>query len=487
MYAVWRALLWKEWREHHGKLIAIVVILAATWFFAASHQGAWFDALIPCVFIIAGATGNFVGLGVASGENSRNTRTFIEVQPQPLWKLATAKVLAGGLAVVLPGLVFALFIWLFTLFSDRLSLVSIPLPHTLPGWADSWWQFVLVIYPAITLSLFLWTAAIAANARDEIRAAMYSIGLMVVWWIAVGLMMATHQTAPPLAEFLWSVGPLGFFSEGSYAIQLSLLIHVFVTLMYIWRFARSTENTSNDYSPRPIAILRRAWLAPPFKRRWQALLWKTLREAAPLVICGVVGAALLSLFFIVVQRMNDSVDGTTTNINDFAYGLLFCTSLFAFFVAIMCGIAVVWSDIQPGINSFWRSRPCSPDAWFWIKYVGSLLLIVFAFGLPILASAYLGADRLLIRDGQSLVHAAASALLGFAIAVLATSVLRNAVYASILAIGGAMAAFSTITGPQQDDSIWWFPTVVVTVSAVVASVASWLAFRFDWSLADAHD
>jgi ABC-type transport system involved in multi-copper enzyme maturation permease subunit len=98
MRTVWQSLIWKEWHEHKWKLVSLTAILwsiAALGLFDPERgtlvgiHAALVMAIVPLAI--------FIGLGVAAGEQSRGTLTFLQALPVPMWRVAIHK-LAAGLA-----------------------------------------------------------------------------------------------------------------------------------------------------------------------------------------------------------------------------------------------------------------------------------------------------------------------------------------------------------------------------------------------------
>ena len=53
-----------------------------------------------------------------------------------------------------------------------------------------------------------------------------------------------------------------------------------------------------------------------------------------------------------------------------------------FVMAMVIGIGVCFYDVQPQLNTFWRSRPIHPDLWFWCKYITGLAVLLTAIYAP---------------------------------------------------------------------------------------------------------
>ena len=115
--------------------------------------------------------------------------------------------------------------------------------------------------------------------------------------------------------------------------------------------------------------------------------------------------------------------------------------------AVVVGSGLYSADLGSGLGAFWRSRPISPDLWFWTKFVVGLAAVVGVLdGVTILVSW--NAPRATQTTGMSwayvgcfpIIHA-----LMYALAVLGTCWFRRPVIGGILAILGYTVLTVAIT------------------------------------------
>jgi hypothetical protein len=190
MNGVWKSLIWKEWHEHRWKLAAMVAIL-----FAPSAFIVWSVKADPemlfvgmCFAIVPLAV--FIGLGEASAERSGRTLPFLQSLPVSLWQAAVCKVVFGALCLVLPVLISLLFVWFWGLIrqvfgveADR-SLGQAIAQFRLGLFASPQLD-VAVLIAVLGLSLFVWSAAIGVNRKDEISGASLVVPAMLGVWAAL--------------------------------------------------------------------------------------------------------------------------------------------------------------------------------------------------------------------------------------------------------------------------------------------------------------
>ena len=172
-------------------------------------------------------------------------------------------------------------------------------------------------------------------------------------------------------------------------------------------------------------------------------------------------------------------------------------------VALVVGVGTFVSEVQPGLMTFWRSRPISPSKWFWTKYLTGLAAVLLFLLVPILlfcvAAWTLGGEVLPNGEpfGRSrvgpwpLLWAFASVTcLAYSIAVCLTCLVRQAVYAGILSLGLLLVAFSITSFVAF---IWWLQWFDVqhvyqftlflfctSVLAVAMLVLAWQSAVRDW-------
>ncbi|HXT59283.1 MAG TPA: hypothetical protein VN699_11650, partial [Pirellulales bacterium] len=177
-------------------------------------------------------------------------------------------------------------------------------------------------------------------------------------------------------------------------------------------------------------------LAAPRGRPWRAMAWKQWREAAPL---GLAGAGLIVGMTSLCATLGWLASGEIywSASNELPHFLNCATVIVGTLVALVVGTASFAADVQPGLWTFWRSRPIPPALWFWPKYFSGAAAVLAFLDLP-LAALYLvaavGNWSIAFPEGilacAPLLH-----LLAYSFAVCAICWVRRAVYAGILAFG----------------------------------------------------
>jgi hypothetical protein len=158
-------------------------------------------------------------------------------------------------------------------------------------------------------------------------------------------------------------------------------------------------------------------------------------------------------------------------------------------------------DVSPQLNTFWRSRPISPDLWFWAKFFTGLLVLFVSLYLPLVAFAFLAGTDESWREfwTSDAIAFPAITIAIYIAAVTMTCLVRHAVYAAILSIAtlyvgpllvlaGAAAVNWLIWRKEpkllfESESGWWMATAVAAAMCAVAVgvlILGWLAVRYDW-------
>jgi hypothetical protein len=163
------------------------------------------------------------------------------------------------------------------------------------------------------------------------------------------------------------------------------------------------------------------------------MIWLELRQAMPLAACGFLLAVLIAIASVPLGLRFDDSPGASL-----LTALPGSLSIVAMLWPVVVGSGLYSADLDSGLGAFWRTRPISPDLWFWTKFVVGLAAVVGLLdGVTILVSwkaprtemttfaswAYVGCFPI--------IHA-----LMYALAVLGTCWFRRPVIGGILAILG---------------------------------------------------
>ncbi|HUY90066.1 MAG TPA: hypothetical protein VMV10_15120 [Pirellulales bacterium] len=465
MRTIWRSLLWREWHEHKWKLAALMAImLSLQLLLLVEDPGLVTPQII--VWVLCGAPGAFfLGLHAASGERSARTLEFVRALAVKVRRVAIAKLAMGAIASVLPIAVAMLLAiaWLLARqaggasFAYRESFIArgTPLEDLLLSGAAAM---------VFSLNVFFWTAAIGMNQPTELRAAAAGTAALIGWtafsFVALFLRVLEWQgelhNHDPFWQYALSMSPVGALTSMGVVIpiwRVVVLQFAMLTAVACWatvRFGRlsPTDNRSPATAP---ANASSQSLAAPRSRPWRAMAWKQWREAAPLSLTGAGVIVAMTALYAILGWIESSELYWSAN-DELPTFLNGATVIVGTLVALVVGTVSFAADVQPGLWTFWRSRPIEPGLWFWPKYFAGAAAVLAFLDLP-LAALYLVAAaagwRISFPEGvlacAPLVH-----LLAYSAAVCAICWVRRAVYAGILAFAGVLGV---LMGPMGWDSL----------------------------------
>ena len=514
MHTTWQSLAWKEWHEHKWKLVSITAILWGVILLVMlidlrvpSDRLPLAAALVTfCTLPLA----VFIGLGTAASEASRKTLPFLQALPAPMHRIAAWKLLFGLVTLFVPILLAACLIYLWSLVPVAMGqTVRAVFQLDVHSATGSWFVDLLLVASSVSASLFIWSAAAGVNRKDEVSAGAVALAVIASWYFAViafiyaissfygkspsaekDRLLATIVSTTP-GGFVWSLSGAPYQQYWVFIAVAAVTTHAALIAWYISRFGRVASLESR--SPKPVERTSTIadWLGRPRQSRFTAIAWKQFRESLPIVaagLAGVVGIVTLivlgdtKLFIQSPARLSELFSGVSISLG--------------FGIAMIVGIGVCLQDVTPGINSFWRSRPINPDAWFWTKYITGLLVLLTAIYVPLLAILFaLHPDPWRVVGDESGLITPAMHLAIFAAAVAMTCLVRQAVYAAILSI--SLVYVGTLVGIglwfvaslmgiiQISQRSWWEPTnpqIVfgMLLSFVTSTIIAWLSMRYDW-------
>ncbi|TWT38089.1 hypothetical protein KOR34_30570 [Posidoniimonas corsicana] len=517
MSSIWLNLFWREWREHQWKLLALCsVVFALVLATMPDRLQDWGGAAVVLAWMLSAPFGLFIGAGVAAGENSRGTMSYTQAQPVGLWRVGLTKLLVGGVVATLPGVLAVLFFWGL----DRWGgLISEDLAEGL-RWQMGMSKGVFSSAPALliavtivtALSTYLWSAALGVNSRDEVRAAVWSVGALGAWTILLVAFAAVGDSWRLTNRFtttsyltLTSLGPLGPLAALTSRVEvngievvtpglrfswlmISLLVHVALAAIFVTRYGRPLVSGTGNSQPAVSPLLPvRDFLAPPRRSRAVALAWKELRECGPLVLAGIGGCLLFGLTVLVVALVNGEGDFSARGRRELALFLVAPVVYVAPLVAVIVGLGATLRDLSPSLNTFWRSRPIDADQAFWVPAATGVATLAVCFVLPaLLVVWWVQVSPWTLHNEVTIGWVgtgAAALLLFFSTGACFAAATRNAIYAAILSLGVSLTAVVWL-GELFDDRRWitelWQMNLALLALGTAALLAAWAIYRADW-------
>jgi hypothetical protein len=187
------------------------------------------------------------------------------------------------------------------------------------------------------------------------------------------------------------------------------------------------------------------------------------------------------------------VPGAAESRQEMGHVLAAVTAYFGVVVTTVLGIGIFLKDLTPGLHTFWRSRPISPDRWFWIKVVTGLVVLVVTFSVPFgLVTLLSGWASLDIADSAPLFILAP--LWIYSATILMTCLVRHALYAFILSwaamylnvllVVGIVRLSKWAAGRVAWDKLGDPTTAEMSAAMILGTITfavlAWLAVRYDW-------
>lgn len=495
MNGVWRSLLWKEWREQRWRVALLIslplLLLPVPWLTGPDYFNG--SLLVPLLIFGVPTICIFIGAGLGAGEQSHRTIGFIQSLPSGMERAAIAKLIVGGVTAFLPWLVTSavVFIW------DKWEVVD----NILPSLPLLW-----LLLGVVSVSLVVWAAAASANLADEVRGGAVAFLALFAPWALIGIVSQSPRLPEPVIPFLMSAAPggifavvtevekwtqLGFSASGLifllFLCATTLTVNCAVTYSFVRRFGKALKAPARGAIP----VARSSELVPlgpPRLSPGRAVLWRQLRETAPLALLGAATILCITLVVsVIVYRESEE-----TLFGEFAAQLAVSVWAFAgIMISIVAGLGVFLDDLRPELNNFWRSRPINPTQSFFIRYFASLAMTLTALALPtgvILLAVALNEDafRLFQRNSDVTLEFFVSVVLAqaamFSVSMAAMIFIQRPVIAAIVASLVGTVGVGLATNVEVVSAL----TVWLVIAALVAAtvVAAWQAIRSDWRWAN---
>ncbi|HTI51105.1 MAG TPA: hypothetical protein VL475_09140, partial [Planctomycetaceae bacterium] len=251
------------------------------------------------------------------------------------------------------------------------------------------WKATAVVI-AQAVELFLIVSVIGARRRTEAQVGFIGSLGAVVWLLLCGMHhLAERFEHPPAFDWLAAVipqslaisygygdasgtyGDLAIASRVGGPLLLNSLVLVGLGVVFSLRYGtrRVIPAESPSAWPRwqfPYLLSR---LPICFPGPVGALVWLDLRRALPLAATGLALAYLITAANLTLFEPNIDVP-LFLAVAGHLPGTTWClATLWATIVAA----GLFAPELQPGLESFWRSRPIPPGTWFWTKFLTGLV------------------------------------------------------------------------------------------------------------------
>jgi hypothetical protein len=467
------SLWWKEWRESRRYLAIFIAWMALAVCRVIGHQlGPHFSTPVGHFSGLALIYTFFVALVLAvrtsHGERTDGTIAFSAALPVSLRQMATVRIVSAALTLAVP-IVIAAGILALALAGGLVEQAELRLPGYLTPLEHLGSVTAIAILGGVELLLVL--SLLGCYLRSQAQIGL--VGAVVAFGSLIRLGFSS-RIFDTLNQYPWArviygallpqslVMPWGSFHErgGFYytdhstdhglwqyytdhevaqyrwsVMILSLLVLALIGRLFVTRYG-TLRGSSTRAKPRRLRIafppiLSRIPIRLP--GRMLAMIWLELRQAMPLAACGFLLAVLIAIASVPLGLRFDDSPGAS---------LLTALPGFLIIVAmlwpVVVGSGLYSADLNSGLGAFWRTRPISPDLWFWTKFVVGLAAVVGVLdGVTMLVSWKAPRTEMTTSTSWAyvgcfpIIHA-----LMYALAVLGTCWFRRPVIGGILAILG---------------------------------------------------
>ncbi len=462
MSSTLQSLMVKEWHEQKWRCASLSAICLSVVAFAMVRDPEVVIVLgVLVIFFLAFPGTVFIAMGVAAGERAGGTLELLRVLPIKMRKIAAVRLIAGAVTCLTPIFFVMVLVggWLGAIhllaaFGHESASRMIRSVDLIAG-ID---EFAGLAAAAICccVSVYLWVIAVGIRQRTELRAGLVGIGVLVGWFMLLAFIyigaMVLHPQQDPFSgqgfvfQFLFSIlsgmSPYGLvlrWENTEFPIWwISVLQVVSGCLLIMWVLRRYGEVTHHDNaSPtQEPATADDEAIGHPRRSAVMAVAWKQWRDTVPMAAIGLAFITLFAVGPIIdnlrMQSRGITIEDTTRN----AVSWISETSMtIGVMLALLVGVGTFVGDYQPGMLTFWRSRPISPRLWFWSKYLTGLVVVEVTMISPwIMAQVVTGWYDLWTGPGY-LVTAMVLYLFVYSASVWMACLLRHTVYAGVMAAG----------------------------------------------------
>ena len=504
MKSIWLSLLWKEWREFRWKMLALYAVLLLVFILMESILGdPGFDTLGPVLgsllFCYGFLSAFFLGMALAAKENGTGTATFLHAIPTANWKPAAAKLFMASLTASLPIVALMALVYCglsFDLFVENVATTVESATGSNEALSPNELLFGMTVKTVLaTLSLLWWTAAIGMNRSDEIRAgAVAFLVILMIWGLTLtGFELAGKYLpeALPWLATLASGGPAGpiftwlspeaSLPRNSFDLARDLspwlvIPHVGVVVWFLCRFGKQQPPSAGKRAAMAPGLATRSEPKKPFRYQLVAMAWKQVWETAPLALLALAGALAISA----IAYWADS--SHRSRFHELFVGV---TAGISFLVVLVAGIGLYLEELSPGISDFWRSRPADLRLWFVVKYFTGSIVLLMALGLPAwLVGSTQSSDWLVLQEGRAWATVGFVIwiyLLIYSLAMLMQCLVRQPIYAAVLALGTFFTGMILASWLSIDRHLHWSLLVcLMGATLILVVMLAWKTVQNNW-------
>ena len=466
MASPFSSLVWKEWNDRKWSLA-----LGSAWIALGVGYALLYETLHRVHAPVASFEGTcvmyglcaavFLAMRTALGESTQGTLGFSASLPASLRRQAWVRV-GGAVASIVAPIILGALILSVVLLSGSIEqaparAANYDHGHTLPERPPLTgleacgliWKIVGISI-ASSVEFLLLLSVIGARRKAESHIGFLGACLAFGWVILVAAGNNNQDARNWLGAILpqclvinYGYGDLNgsYFGDLSIArsvwpaLAANLLVLATLAFWFTVRYgtrrpALTTKHSWSLHFGMP-AVLSRLPIRWP--GRIAAMIWLDLRQAMPMCFAGLGLAVLFTGVTLLFEP------GTRSNFAEATAGHLSSTT---WIVAILWG-AVVGSgifagELNPKLEQFWRSRPISASAWYWVKFVTGLVAVLSVLDLVTILVGWKSPH--LDQGGPEVMswsYVACMPLLHaltYAIAVLGVCWLRRPVLAAFLAL-----------------------------------------------------
>jgi ABC-type transport system involved in multi-copper enzyme maturation permease subunit len=467
MSPIVRPLVWKEFQEQKWAAVsAAAVALAIPLSYVFRDTSLALGGVMSCLAMYPLAGGLFFGARAASGERTNRSAAFVAALPISHRVLGTMRLLGALVAAAVPLVLLLALACILNPLTDVSAHIDVKPMMLLFGMA------------ALATAACVTIVSVAGTGQlTEIRAGLVGFAAVLATWIVgyTALLVVLESFSEQYSEQYIEPSP-----RPEWLVPVCTLIAVsaiaLVGTLFVSRYSLALgpflEANSKRYR---LPQWRPHFISSPL---W-ALTSKAIREMGLLAL-EVLGISLL--LSVVAGLLGWTGNGHSLDVvESVTRGLPMILFVGGFVLAVLIGVGAVIGDLQPGVNTFWRSRPISPQSWYWTKYLVGLATMLVAIEIP----------ELLMVSSSSFINEARGVgwwLLvwnaTFSFALTATCLVRQPGYAAILSIGGVSVLYAVIEAlfGSWTPGLPPAPVQVLAIAFVAAFVGStvlgwWAAVR----------